>query len=104
MNAEAFLMSKAGILNSVISAVEAVLRATYPKTNSSNEIYNLLPTAIQNSIIAISSRYSRGACREPAAYAGTAASMLCKNNPAFYHDYSYHCPVLNRKEDGFRKI
>jgi len=32
MNAEAILMNKAGILNSVILAVEAVLRATYPNT------------------------------------------------------------------------
>jgi hypothetical protein len=104
MNAEAILMNKAGILNAVTLAVEAVLRATYPNTSSSNEIYNLLPTTIQSNITAISSQYSRGACREPAAYAGTAASMLCKSNPAFYHDYSYHCPVLNRKEDGFRQI
>lgn len=104
MNPEAILMSKAGILNSVISAVEAVLRATYPKTSSSNEIYNLLPTAIKNSITAISSRYSRGACREPAAYVGTAASMLCKRNSTFYHDYQWYCPILRRKDDGFKKI
>ncbi|WP_048818152.1 hypothetical protein [Desulforamulus hydrothermalis] len=57
MNAEAILMNKAGILNSVILAVEAVLRATYPNTSSSNEIFNRLPTSVQTSITAIASRY-----------------------------------------------
>ena len=104
MNAEAILMDKAGILNTTSLAIEAILRATYPKTSSSNEIFNLLPNPIQRNISAISNRYSRGPCSKPAAYTGTAAAMLCKSNPAFYHEYSYHCPVLNRIEDGFRQI
>ena len=104
MNAEAILMNKAGILNSVILAVEAVLRATYPNTSSSNEIFNRLPTSVQTSITAIASRYRRGGCSSPSAYAGTAASMLCKRNPAFYHDYQWYCPILRRKDDGFKMI
>lgn len=104
MNCEAILMNKASILNSVILAVEAVLRASFPDTKSSNEVYNLLPASVQSDIITIASRYLRGGCSVPAAYAGTAAAMLCKSNAAFYHEQHWFCPILKRNDDAFRMI
>jgi hypothetical protein len=104
MNSEAILMNNAGILNGVILAVEAILRASYPNTKSSNEILQLLPEPIQLSITTIASRYRHGGCSVPAAYAGTAASMLCKSNPLFHHNYRWFCPILQRNDDAFRMI
>jgi hypothetical protein len=104
MNCQAILMNNAGILNSVILAVEMILRTSYPNTKSSNEIFSLLPAPIQTSITTISSRYRRGGCSVPSAYAGTAAAILCKNSHLFHHDYRWFCPILQRNDDAFRMM
>lgn len=104
LNPQAHLMNSAGILTDVITAVEQVIKANFPHTLSSSEIYQILPIGIQNSIVALSSQYKNSACAKPESYVGTAASMLCKSNKNFYHDYHYYCPVLKRNEDGFREL
>lgn len=102
MNPQANLLNNAGILNTVMLYVEAIIRMNYPNTLSSNEIYNKLPSEQKNIIITIASRYLKGACSDPSSYVGTVASMLCNNNSAFYHDYSYYFPIKKRNDDGFR--
>ena len=105
MNPQAIIMNRNGILGVVTTAIETILRSNHAKTLSSNQIFKTLPVALQNSLSTIASSYNKGACKDPASYVGTAASMLVNGNPtSFFHDKHFYCPHLNRFDDAFRTI
>lgn len=101
MNAEIKILKKNNIDEMISLLIIGVLVTNQGITLSSNQIFSKLPNNVQVVLDNIASQYIRGACSKPAAYVGSVASWISKNNSNITHDITYFCPILQRKEDGF---
>ena len=101
-NPQANIMRSSGILDTIINAVDNVLRSNCTNTFSSNQLLQALPLDLRSSLSTIAGTYNYGACSDPASYVGTAASMLSKRNPTVIHDTHFWCPILKRFDDAFK--
>ena len=103
MNCEMKLLCKQpNLLNFLELEIDKFLSSNKGRAFTSYEIYNVLPSSLQNGLILIAKGYSpRSAMSVPAAYVGSCAAYMAQKVSYGIQHTQKNCSILHRVEDAF---